>query len=284
MFDVETGRAVLLGVVQGITEFLPISSDGHLALMQAGLDRWLGKSGNGRTLELVLALHVGTLVSIIAVFWKDLIKLPRQPWLCGLIVLATIPAGLVGLLLKDTIEQTFESPFVAGLGFICTACVLLFGQWVERPRMQEQQLSVLQALWIGCCQTFALLPGISRSGTTIAAGLSTGLERSASARFSFLIAVPVVGGATLLMVKDVVQAGQPSHSLSALIVGAITAGLVGYFALTLLLRMVTQRQLHWFAYYCLVLGIATLTWTVISPSGATPVIAKQASATIESTH
>lgn len=276
MFDVETGRAILLGVIQGITEFLPISSDGHLALMQMGLDRWLGKTGDGNTLELVLALHVGTLISIIAVFWKDLVKLPRQPWLCGLLILATIPAGLVGLFLKDTFEQAFNSPLIAGLGFLVTAAALFAGQWYERPRIQEQQLTMLQALWIGCCQTFALLPGVSRSGTTIAAGLSTGLERSASARFSFLMAVPVIGGATLLMVKDVIKAGHTSHSLSALVIGATTAGLVGYFALSWLLRMVTQRRLHYFAYYCLVLGLATIAWSTAYPANNTPAMTQAA--------
>jgi undecaprenyl-diphosphatase len=258
MFDLETARAILLGVVQGITEFLPISSDGHLALMQSGLNQWFGTTGEGNTLELVLALHVGTLVSIILVYWKDLIQLPRQPWLCGLLILATIPAGLVGLLLKDTFEKAFNSPLIAGMGFLVTAAALFAGQWSERPRIREQDLSLWQALWIGCCQTLALLPGISRSGTTIAAGLSTGLERTASARFSFLMAVPVIGGATLLMVKDVIERGHSDHSLSALIAGAVTAGVVGYFALTWLLRMVTQRRLHWFAYYCLTLGILTI--------------------------
>lgn len=272
MFDLETARAILLGVVQGITEFLPISSDGHLALLQSGLNQWFGTTGAGNTLELVLALHVGTLVSIILVYWKDLIQLPRQPWLCGLLILATIPAGLVGLLLKETFEQTFNSPLVAGIGFLVTAAVLLAGQWSERPRIREHELSLWQAFWIGCCQTLALLPGISRSGTTIAAGLSTGMERSASARFSFLMAVPVIGGATLLMVKDVIEQGHTSHSLSALVAGAITAGVVGYFALTWLLRMVTQRRLHWFAYYCLTLGIATIIISSTCSPAAPPVV------------
>lgn len=265
MFDLETARAIVLGVVQGITEFLPISSDGHLALLQAGLNRWFGTTGDGNTLELVLALHVGTLISIILVYWNDLKQLPRQPWLCGLLILATIPAGLVGLLLKETFEKSFNSPLIAGLGFLVTAGALLIGQWSERPRLREQDLSLWQALWIGCCQTLALLPGVSRSGTTIAAGLSTGLERTASARFSFLMAVPVIGGATLLMVKDVIEQGHTSHSLSALIAGAVTAGVVGYFALTWLLRMVTQRRLHWFAYYCLALGCLTIAWSSAYP-------------------
>lgn len=274
MFDLETARAILLGVVQGITEFLPISSDGHLALMQSGLNHWFGTTGDGNTLELVLALHVGTLVSIILVYWKDLIQLPRQPWLCGLIILATIPAGIVGLLLKDTFEQTFNSPLMAGLGFLVTAAALLAGQWCERPRIKEGDLTLLQAFWIGCCQTLALLPGISRSGTTIAAGLSTGLERTSAARFSFLMAVPVIGGATLLMVKDVIKQGHTSHSLSALIIGAITAGVVGYFALNWLLRMVTQRRLHWFAFYCLALGLITIAWSSAYPA-STPVAVTQ---------
>lgn len=272
MFDLETGRAILLGIVQGITEFLPISSDGHLALLQSSMNHWFGTTGDGNTLELILALHVGTLVSIVAIYWKDLIRLPRQPWLCGLLILATIPAAVVGLLLKETFEQTFNSPLIAGIGFLVTAAALLAGQWSEHPRIREQELTWLQALWIGCCQTLALLPGISRSGTTIAAGLSTGLERNASARFSFLMAVPVVGGATLLMVKDVIEQGHTSNGFTALIAGAITSAVVGYFALAWLLRMVTQRRLHWFAYYCLALGFVTIAWSSAYPASATPVV------------
>lgn len=271
MFDLETCRAILLGIVQGITEFLPISSDGHLALTQSLLNRWLGTTGEGNTLELVLALHVGTLVSIIAIYWKELWQLPRQPWLCGLLVLATIPAGFVGLLLKETFEQAFNSPMIAGFGFLVTAVALLAGQRAERPRIREQQLTLLQAFWIGCCQTLALLPGVSRSGTTIAAGLSTGLERNASARFSFLMAVPVIGGATLLMVKDVVERGHTNNSWVALVAGAVTAAIVGYFALSWLLRMVTQGRLHYFAFYCLALGIVTIAWSSAYPaSSASP--------------
>lgn len=275
MFDMETARAILLGVVQGITEFLPISSDGHLALMQASLNHWFGTTGDGNTLELVLALHVGTLISIIAIYWKDLLRLPRQPWLCGLIILATIPAGVVGLLFKDMFERTFNSPMMAGIGFLVTAAALLAGQRSEHPRINEQQLSLWQALWIGCCQTLALLPGVSRSGTTIAAGLSTGMERNASARFSFLMAVPVIGGATLLMVKDVIKQGHTSNSLTAMIAGAVTAGVVGYFALSWLLRMVTQRRLHWFAYYCLILGTVTIAWSSLYPAPSQPVVTQR---------
>lgn len=272
MFDLETCRAILLGIVQGITEFLPISSDGHLALVQSSLNRWFGTTGDGNTLELILALHVGTLVSIVAIYWKELIRLPRQPWLCALLILATIPAGVVGLLLKKTFEEMFNSPLIAGFGFLVTAVVLLAGQWAEHPRINEQQLTLWQALWIGCCQTLALFPGISRSGTTIAAGLSTGLERNASARFSFLMAVPVIGGATLLMVKDVIEQGHTSNGVGAMIAGAVTSAVVGYFALSWLLRMVTQRRLHWFAYYCLALGIVTIAWNSAYPASSTPVV------------
>lgn len=270
MFDNETLRAIILGIVQGITEFLPISSDGHLALMQSSLNHWFGETGAGDTLELVLALHLGTLISIIAVFWKELKDLPKRPALCGLIILSTIPAGIVGLLLKKTFEEAFNSPLIAGVGFLVTSLALLIGQRLERPRIQEGQLSWLQAVWIGCCQTLALLPGVSRSGTTIAAGLSTGLDRSASARYSFLMAVPVIGGAILLQAKDVWEKGETSHSSLALGLGALTAGLVGYVSLSWLLRIVTQRRLHWFAYYCLVLGVLTIGVQFAYPSKTHP--------------
>lgn len=279
MLDMETCRAIVLGVVQGITEFLPISSDGHLVLAETLLDRSFGVTGSEDTkknLELVLALHVGTLVSIIIIYWKDLIQLPRQPRLCGLIILATIPAGVVGLLLKDKIEETFNSPLTAGVGFLITAGALLIGQRAERMRaVRKEDLTPMQALFIGCCQTLALLPGVSRSGSTIAAGLSAGLERTAAARFSFLMAVPVIGGATLLMVKDMIKQGHASNGVTAMIVGAVTAAVVGYFALSWLLRMVTKGKLHWFAYYCIALGLITIGWSLAYPKAPTKPTASQ---------
>lgn len=267
MFDQEFFRAILLGIVQGITEFLPISSDGHLALMQSILDTCFGKltgaDAEGKVLELILMLHVGTLLSIIVIYWNDLIRLVRQPRLCGLIILATIPVGLVGLIFKKYFEEAFDSPLVAGIGLLVTAAVLLAAQRLERPRIRDMELTPLQAWWIGCCQALAPFPGVSRSGMTIAGGLVVGMERAAAARFSFLIAIPAVGAACLLEFKDIAKRGYTLNGMPALLVGGITSAVVGYFALTWLLRMVTQRRLHWFAYYCIVVGVITIVVNVV---------------------
>jgi len=271
---------IVLGVVQGITEFLPISSDGHLTLLQGAFRSSGGAEPKiGNSLELVLALHVGTLLSIIAIYYRELLALPRHPKLCGAIILATIPVAIIGASFKSAFEATFESPLIAGLGFFVTAAVLWIGHWSERTEsstaqippteaaapsnadpMAREQVSWRQALWIGCCQVFALFPGISRSGTTIAAGLTSGMDRRSAARFSFLIAVPAISGATLLQAKDVWEQGRSTHPLGILLVGAVTSGLVGYLALQGLIRLISQRRLHWFAYYCLVLGLITVCW------------------------
>lgn len=281
----EWGWVILLGVVQGITEFLPISSDGHLTLLQ-GMFRAAPGSEQpaGAAMEMVLALHVGTLASIVAIYWNDLWALPRRPKLCAAIVLATIPVGLIGFCFKAAFEETFESPLIAGLGFLVTAAALWIGHYSTAGQAQQVSQGAAdatsanttppggtlvgwrQALWIGVCQVFALFPGISRSGTTIAAGLTSGLDRVSAARFSFLIAVPAILGATVLQAKDVWEQGGSTHPAAQLIVGAVTAGLVGYMALTWLIRLVSQRRLHWFAYYCTVLGVITITWQAVSPT------------------
>jgi undecaprenyl-diphosphatase len=280
MFDQEFFRAILLGVVQGITEFLPISSDGHLALMQFILDSCFGKLNGanvkGKELELTLILHVGTLLAIIVIYWNDLIRLFRQPRLCGLIVLATIPVGVVGLAFKKYFEEAFQSPLIAGVGLLVTAGVLLAGQRWERPRIHDvQDLTPLHAFWIGCCQALAPFPGVSRSGTTIAGGLICGLERVAAARFSFLMAVPAISAACLLEFKDIVQRGYMLNGMPAMVAGTITSAVVGYLALNWLLRIVTQRRLHWFAYYCIVVGTITVIVSIVPIHNAKPVAVEQ---------
>jgi undecaprenyl-diphosphatase len=161
---------------------------------------------------------------------------------------------------------------------LVTAGVLLAGQRWERPSISDvEKLTPLQAFWIGCCQALAPFPGVSRSGTTIAGGLICGLERIAAARFSFLMAVPAISAACLLEFKDIVERGYMLNGVPAMVAGAITSAVVGYLALTWLLKMVTQRRLHWFAYYCIVVGTITIVAnvvlqksTVVPQNGAQP--------------
>lgn len=253
-------EAILLGVVQGIAEFLPISSSGHLVICQALFDRWLVDSGSAGKLELNVALHLGTLLSILVVYRSDVRRALQRFWLCAAIVVATVPAAIAGVLWKDALESAFDSPLTAGGALLVTALMLVIGHRFERDRDALEQVSLVQALSVGLLQAVALVPGISRSGSTIAAGLVVGLRRDAAASFSFLIAIPVIAGAAALTVWDALEQSEPTVSLAPLAAGAATSFLIGIAALRWLLRLVSQRRLHWFAYYCAAVGSATIVW------------------------
>lgn len=258
----ETIYILTLAVLQGIAEFLPISSSGHLvigkALLQSSWPEAVSEAGG---MQLEVALHVGTLGSILVVYFKDLWKLRRDPRLCLLIVLASFPAGVVGITLKKTLEPMFNSPIVAGVGLLITAVFLLVGQKLVSEKHTEHDLPWYAALGIGCFQAVALMPGISRSGSTIAGGLLFGLHRPSSATFSFLMAIVAIGGAAVLEAKDLVFDRVPlAYSPSALLAGMAVSFLVGIVALLVLIRVVSQGRLHWFAYYCLLAGVLTIAW------------------------
>lgn len=258
----ETLYILILAILQGIAEFLPISSSGHLVIGKSLLSAWwpaATPSHGGMQLE--VALHVGTLGSILVVFAKDLWKLRRDLRLCLLIVVASIPAGVVGLTLKKTLEPMFESPAVAGCGLLITAGFLLLGEKLASGKYTEQNQPWLTAFVIGCFQAIALVPGISRSGSTISGGLLMGLQRSSVAKFSFLMAIPAVGGAALLEAKDLLLDGTPlAYGLGPLLLGVAVSFVVGIAALWLLMRVIARGQLHWFAYYCLAVGSLTILW------------------------
>ena len=269
MLDVEVLEAIVLGVVQGIAEFLPISSSGHLVIFSELLDRWLGiNASNSQKLQLNVTLHVGTLFAILVVYRSDLWQLRRQPRLLVAIILASIPAGVVGIALLDFFKAAFETPLVAALGLIVTAILLLVGQRWERNQQSLEQLSYGSAFAVGVFQALALIPGISRSGSTIAGGLLSGLQREAATTFSFFIAIPAIGGAALLTAKDVLQGEGAGNSAVALIMGGFTSFVVGLFALKWLIRIVSQRKLHWFAYYCLTVAVLTLVWQLSERLGS----------------
>lgn len=247
---------LVLAVVQGVSEFLPISSDGHLVLVQ----NWLA-AGHG-SLALDVALHLGTLAAVLVVYRADLLELvrgmlrrdAREPLL---LVLATLPAVVVGLGFKDAIEALFTSSRAAALGLFVTAGFLLAGERARRraPAGAGQPIGWRAALWMGCAQALAPLPGVSRSGTTIATALMRGVDASAAARFSFLMSIPAVAGAVLLEVPDLVREGGFGWEL-ACAVGVCFA--VGVCALRFLIRFLGRGAFRWCAYYCLVLGTTAL--------------------------
>lgn len=254
-------EAVLLGIVQGIAEFLPISSSGHLVILQRPLGRLLGTQHAGAEhLHLNVALHLGTLGSILVVYRRDLVRLLANLRLCSAIVVATIPLIVVGLTLKETVESAFDSPLLAGCGLLATAAVLLAGQRLQRSAVPLEEMSWRQAAAIGLFQAAAILPGVSRSGSTIAGGLLAGLARNAAATFSFFIAIPALAGASVLVAKDIWTGPAGVASLSVLGVGAAVSFAVGYLSLRCLLQVIARGKLHWFAYYCASVAAVTIVW------------------------
>jgi undecaprenyl-diphosphatase len=264
-------QVMFLAVVQGIGEFLPISSSGHLVLGKT----WLQSLGampeqSGKTLEVLL--HVGTLGSILVVYWHDLLRAARSPRMILALVVATIPAAVVGLSLEDWFDRAFNSPQTVGFGLLVTALMLWIGQTFERAKWDDE-LPWLVIVLVGCFQAVALVPGISRSGSTIAGGLLLGMSRLHATRFSFLLAVPVTLGAITLTCLRMLQ-GKSDAALTIgwgpAVVGMVTAFVVGLASLKLLLRLVSQRRLHWFSLYCALVGLTVLTNSVLFPPAATP--------------
>jgi undecaprenyl-diphosphatase len=249
---------LVLAVVQGVTEFLPVSSDGHLVLVQ----NWLA-AGHG-SLAIDVALHLGTLAAVLVVYRRDLAELLRRLFAGDareplLLLLATLPAAAVGLGLKHEIEALFTSSRAAALGLFVTAGFLLVGERARRRASAAagppQPITWRQALWIGCAQALAPLPGVSRSGTTIATALMRGVDASAAARFSFLMSIPAVGGAVALEVPGLVREGGFGLELT---LAVLLCFAVGVLALRFLIRFLGRGAFRWCALYCLALGATAL--------------------------
>lgn len=260
-------HVVVLAVVQGIAEFLPISSSGHLVIAGALMNQLAGTSIPEESATMGIALHFGTLLSILLVYRKELIKLVSDFNMIKLIVIATIPVGVIGLLLKDYVDEAFQRPIIAGFALLVTAIFLLTGRRLQKSESKDGSLNVGTAIAIGLFQAIAIVPGISRSGSTIAAGMACGMKREEAAKFSFLIAIPAIGGASVLELKDFVTGeAQLSGNLAPMVLGMVVSFVVGVFALRWLIRMVVADKLHLFAFYCLIVGIATITWQLMNPA------------------
>jgi len=251
---------VLLAVTQGVTEFLPVSSDGHLVL----LGSVLGIAEGG--LSLIVALHVGTLIATFVVYRKSVAEVLRalvrgEPRMTILIVLGSIPAGVIGVLFEDWFEQRFSEPRTAAWGLLGTAAVLFVAEFL-RVRHRDRPprwMRPFDAILIGIGQAIAILPGVSRSGCTIGTALALGIEPAESARFSFLLALVAVGGAALLKARGLLGAEDPTApSVGLILMGIAISGIVGYFALRLLIAYLSRGILRWFALYCTVIGTAYL--------------------------
>lgn len=257
-------QIVLLAVVQGIAEFLPISSSGHLVVIAAllGLD-----PVEFDLVELNIVLHAGTLGSILVVYRKQLLAtLGKDRRLLLLLAIATLPAVIaaLGLKLLDA-DHLLESPLLTGFCLLVTGTILLLSQWLGSGDEAQgyNETRPTQAWWVGCAQALAILPGISRSGSTICAAQALGLSREGAATFSFLMAVPAILGAIVLEVaKSLLETSESSVTTPAwlLLLGAAISFAVGWGALVLLLKMVQRGRLHWFAWWCFAMGLFVIAW------------------------
>jgi undecaprenyl-diphosphatase len=253
---------LFLAVVQGITEFLPISSSGHLIVLASLFDQF------GVTIEEKLAvgvvLHMGSLLAIVVFYWRRIWQLlGADRRVIGLLVVGSLPAAVAGLLLKKYCEEYLESPLTAGLMFLVTAAMLL---WTGRHQSGEtdcRDLSYSRAFLIGLLQAVAILPGISRSGSTIVAGMAVGLKRDEAATFSFLLAIPVMAGAGLLECRDMLEQGMNSTPPFALLLGAFVSFIVGLATIAWLVRWIHQGQFHRFAWWLLLIGPLVVLWQLV---------------------
>ncbi|WP_153555933.1 undecaprenyl-diphosphate phosphatase [Roseimaritima sediminicola] len=243
----------VLAVVQGIAEFLPISSSGHLVVLGA----LMGGQSESATLEIIL--HSGTLASILVVYWQRILALLRSDRrVIPLLVIGTLPAVVVGLTLKTQFEAMLKNPLLAGCMLLVTAAMLAALRWIPRGERAYQQFSWAGALAVGCFQAFAILPGVSRSGSTIVGGRLLGLRNEDAVTFSFLLAIPAILGATVLAVKDLVEQPPSGEGLSVLLSGAVVAFVVGVVSLRWLIRWSQLGRLDWFALWCFPVGLTVI--------------------------
>lgn len=258
----DTLNVLLLAVFQGVAEFLPISSSGHLAI----LGNWLGLDPESN-FSLGIVLHAGTLLAILIFYSKSLIrffKLQRNRLAC-MVILGSVPAGVIGIFLKDPVEKISANMWVVGCCFLITAGILYLSDHIQKkrsaagnPGYSADDITWKQAVTIGTAQAFALLPGISRSGSTIAAGMTAGLNPAAAAEFSFLLAIPAIGGAVFLETLDLLKDGTADAGQAGfLLFGFAVSAAVGYFSLALLLKVLKKGRLAAFSIY-LCLAAATV--------------------------
>ena len=247
-------QAILLGIIQGLTEFLPVSSSGHLVLFQ----RVFGVTEP--TLVFDTCLHIGTLVAVFAVYWKDIVSILRKPFqrLTWLLIVGTIPTGIIGVVFKDYFEAAFHSAGALGFKFFITGAILLVAERLNSGRKNEKSISYFDAAFVGLAQGLAIFPGISRSGLTLSGSLARGFNREFAAKFSFLLSIPAILGAAALQAKDIVELGSSGESLIPLLAGTAISALAGYLAIKYMIEVLKKGKLRYFSYYVFILGALVL--------------------------
>lgn len=272
--------AILLGLVQGIAEFLPISSSGHLSVLQNFFEFQSAEQGH---LFFDVLLHLATLVSVCVAYRKEVMDIvwevlswfrkdvpstqrPKEPRavrrLIIMIVVATLPLFIM-VFFNDLVEPLYYSSIFIGIALILTGCMLFVSDRMLPGRKNEKSMRILDALVVGVCQAVAVIPGLSRSGTTITAGLATGLDREFAVKFSFLISIPAILGANILSLVNAIQDGVDFSYFPIYLVGMIVAGVVGYFAIGLVRHIAQKGKFGGFAYYCWAVGLVTIIASLI---------------------
>lgn len=266
-------QAIILGIFQGISEFLPISSSGHLVILQ----HFFGiKEGNLFFTEM---LHFGTLISIVIVYFNDIIKIIVEFFkmlgsgiknkkfkivndyqkLALLIIIGSIPTAIIGFLFEDFFKKLYSSSILPiGVAFLITGLLLWIANKKPHENKKVRNMTILDSLTIGIFQGIAIIPGISRSGSTIVAGLLRGLDRSLATEFSFLLALPATFGAGLFGITDVIKTGSAAVIDGPLIIGILLSTIVGVFAIKFLIKMLKKDKLHYFSYYLWIIGFITI--------------------------
>lgn len=273
-------QAVILGFVQGLTEFLPVSSSGHLALLQ----HFFGVSGDDVLLFTVL-LHVGTLISVFFMYWRDLwdlikeffitiadlltgkgLRLDERPTrkLGLLIITASIPTAIIGFAFNDFFEGLYSNILFIGIGFLITGTMLFLSERFGSNSRDLKHMNFRNAVFIGVLQGIAIYPGISRSGSTLVGGLTTGLKRDFAVRFAFLISVPAIMGSALLEGKDALEKSIDPSVLGPVLAGMLVAAVSGVIAIKAMIKVVSDRKLKYFSYYVWTLGIAVIAYSLYS--------------------
>lgn len=267
-------QAIILGLAQGLAEFLPISSSGHLALLQY----FFGVNADS-VLPFAVLLHLGTLISVFIVYWKDIVELVLEliavfrdiftgkglrinanptRRLGFMIIVATIPTAVIGLLFNDLFASLYLSLVAIGFGLIVTGAILLIAEKMGKNNKDIGEMKFRYALFIGFMQGVAICPGVSRSGSTLFGGLISGLNKEFAVKFAFLISIPSILGSVIVEAPDAIEAGLGDASLGPVIVGVIISALSGLFAIKAMIKLVSNKRLVGFSIYVWVLAIAVL--------------------------
>ena len=267
--------SILMGIIQGVAEFLPISSSGHLALFQTFFGM---ETMEEKYMFFTVLLHFGTLISVCMVYWRDIVDMIREFFLgiaalagrkdtgvappparrmVMLIIIATVPL-FVMVFLRDAVNQLFSNSIMVSCALLATGFILFFSDRMARGHKTAKNATVADALIVGCGQALAVIPGLSRSGTTISVGMMRGFDRAFAVRFSFLMSLPAVLGANVLEIKDALASNFPIEELPMYLVGVAVSAVVGYFAIRLVKSLSDKGKFGKFAYYCWAVGLGSL--------------------------